>query len=144
MRCNDAGREIIKRFEGCRLLAYLDAVGVPTIGYGHTGDVKLGQRISQHQADVIFSYDLERFEDGVAGLAAGVALSSNQFSALVSFAFNVGLGNLSHSTLLKRLRAGDSQAAADQLPRWVKAGGKTLPGLVARRKAERELFLLAD
>jgi GH24 family phage-related lysozyme (muramidase) len=142
---NNDGLIIVKRCEGCELKAYQDSVGVWTIGYGHTsaaGDPQVfaGQTISEAQAEAILKKDLEMFENGVRDLVK-VPVNSDQFSALVSFSFNLGLGALGGSTLLKKLNAGDYQGAADEFPRWVKAGGQTLPGLVKRRNAERALFL---
>lgn len=138
---NDAGRELIKRFEGCRLEAYQDTGGVWTIGYGHTGDVEPGQKITQHQADAILNYDIDRHAEGVAKLVSGLTLTENQVAALVSFAFNVGVKRFAGSTLLKLLRAGHVQRAAAQFPRWKFDNGRVLPGLVKRREAERQLFL---
>lgn len=145
---NAAGLEVIKHFEGVRLKAYQDSVGVWTIGYGHTsmaGDpqVHSGLTITQAQAESILKKDLGIFERGVKD-AVKVTVNSNQFSALVSFSFNLGLGALRESTLLRKLNAGDYNGAANEFPRWVKAGGQTLPGLVRRRNAERALFLSQD
>lgn len=147
-RINSDGLTIVKHFEGRELKAYQDAVGVWTIGYGHTAaagppEVYPGQTITAAQAEAILQKDLELFENGVRDLVK-VPINSNQFSALVSFSFNVGLGALAESTLLRKLNAGDYQGAADEFPRWVKAGGQTLPGLVRRRDAERALFLSQD
>jgi lysozyme len=142
VKTNAAGLDLIKRSESCRLDAYLCPAGIPTIGYGHTGDVKLGHRITQHQADTILAYDLERFEADLTVLLTGYApVTENQFSALVSFAFNVGTAALGGSHLLAHVRAGEVQAAAGEFGKWVHAAGKVLPGLVARRAAERALFL---
>ncbi len=138
---NQAGLDLIKKFEGCKLEAYRDAVGVLTIGYGHTGDVKPGDKISQHQADVILLFDLDKFQLGV-GLVAADA-NDNQFSAMVSLAFNVGLRAFQNSTLLKKFQAGDHRGAAAEFSKWTRAGGKVLAGLVKRRQAERELFTKA-
>ncbi len=139
-KINEAGRDLIKRFEGCRLKAYRCPAGVWTIGYGHTGaSVKEGLLITQHQADIILESDLTKFEEAVEEWMPGA--SSNQFSALVSFAFNLGINALIKSTLRKKFLAADVGGAADEFLRWNKAGGKVLPGLVKRRKAERELFL---
>lgn len=139
MKINDAGRSIIKENEGLRLDAYLCPSGIPTIGYGHTGDVKLGQRITEHQADVILELDLERFEAGVT--EAAPKANENQFSALVSFAFNIGLKAFAGSALLRAFLAGQIDTAAAQFDRWVHGGRKVLPGLVKRRAAEKALFL---
>lgn len=139
------GLTIIKHFEGRELRAYQDSVGVWTIGYGHTSAagpprVTPGMTITEQQAEDILRQDLELFETGVRDLVK-VAINQDQFAALVSFAFNVGLGALAESTLLRKLNSGDYQGAANEFPRWVKAGGQTLPGLVRRRDAERALFL---
>jgi lysozyme len=139
MIVNDAGRQIIMDAESLRLDAYLCPAGTPTIGYGHTGDVKLGQKITRHQAEVILEHDLEQFEAGVAKLAPKA--NANQFSALVSFAFNVGLKALEKSTLLKEFNAGRLLNAANEFGKWTHGGGRELPGLVKRRAAERALFL---
>ena len=136
-----AGVELIKRFEGLRLAAYLDAVGVPTIGYGHTRGVQLGQKISEAAAEALLKEDLARFETAVNALAT-VAITQNEFDALVSFAFNAGADALRNSTLLRLLNAGAPRHdVANQLLRWNKAGGRALAGLTARRGAERDLFL---
>lgn len=141
---NNAGIDLIKGFEGCKLTAYRDSVNVLTIGYGHTGsDVTDGLTITQEQAEALLRQDLDRFESGVSDLVT-VAVSDNAFAALVSFSYNLGLGNLKASTLLKKLNAGDTAGAADEFPRWNKAGGKVLAGLTRRREAERTLFLTPD
>lgn len=139
MKTNQAGVGLIKSFEGLRLKSYLDSVGVPTIGYGHTKGVKLGQRITEAEAEKLLKADLGMFERGVTRLVT-TPLNENQFAALVSFSFNVGLKALEQSTLLRLLNQGDYQRAANQLLRWNKAGGKVLPGLTRRRQAEKELF----
>ncbi|MCL8307670.1 lysozyme [Pseudomonas putida] len=130
----------MKSFEGLRLQAYQDAVGVWTIGYGATRGVKAGMSISKEQAERMLLNDLQRFEPEVERLVT-VPLSQNQWDALVSFTYNLGAANLESSTLLRKLNAGDYVAAADQFPRWNKAGGKVLAGLTRRREAERALFL---
>ncbi|MEO9385901.1 lysozyme [Chromobacterium phragmitis] len=140
MHINAAGLNLIKQFEGLRLIAYQDAVGIWTIGYGHTGpDVAPGKAITQLQADQLLQNDLARFESGVSNLVK-VPLNANQFSALVSFSYNLGLGNLQSSTLLRLLNQRDYAGAAGQFPRWDKAGGRVLPGLSRRRLAEQALF----
>ncbi len=145
---NRDGLRIVKGFEGLELRAYQDSVGVWTIGYGHTAaagppDVYPGQTITEAQAEEILRRDLRKFESGVRDVVK-VPLNSDQFSALVSFSFNVGVGALANSTLLRKLNARDYQGAANEFPRWVKAGGQTLQGLVRRRDAERALFLSQD
>ena len=137
---NDAGKELIKNFEGCRLKAYKDIVGILTIGYGHTGnDVSEGLEIDSGAANDLLDKDLEKFSDGVSDLLE-VDTTDNQFAALVAFAYNVGLNALSGSTLLKKLNAGDPDGAAEQFARWSRAGGKVVEGLERRREAEANLF----
>ncbi len=131
----------MKKFEGLVLTAYRDPVGIWTIGYGHTGpEVGPGDVITRSQAETLLKQDLTRFESAVRNLVK-VPLSSNQFSALVSFTYNVGSGALAQSTLLALLNQRNYQGAADQFPRWVNGGGQVLPGLVRRRNEERALFL---
>lgn len=140
---NQAGLNLIKTHEGCSLKAYPDpgTGGVPwTIGYGSTRGVKRGDSITQGRAEDLLREDLLTFEAGVEAILFADA-TDNQFSALVSFAFNVGLHNLAMSTLLKKFNSDDYTGAADEFLKWTKAAGKVLPGLVSRRKAERELFL---
>lgn len=140
---NRAGELLIQSFEGCELEAYLDVAGIPTIGWGHTGpEVRLGQTITQAEADRLFDEDTDRFESAVERLAPGS--TDNQFAALVSFAYNVGEGALASSTLLRKHKTGDFEGAADQFPRWNKARvrGQLVPvkGLTRRRMAERALY----
>lgn len=141
MKINKAGLDLVKSFEGCMLKAYRDIVGVLTIGYGHTGDdVYENQLITQQEADELLLDDMCQCEAGLAGLVT-VPLTDNQFAALVSFSFNLGLGALAHSTLLKKLNAKDYPGAADEFLRWNQAGGKVVNGIARRRATERELFL---
>jgi len=142
VKINQEGLDMIKDFEGLELKAYLDAVGVLTIGFGHTGhDVTSSMVITKEEAIRLLNEDVQKFEQGVERLVK-VPLNSNQFSALVSFAYNLGLGNLGKSTLLKLLNAGEpKEVVAPQFLRWNKAGGKVLAGLTRRRQAEMELFL---
>ena len=132
--------ELIKSFEGLELEAYLCPADIWTIGYGHTGNVKEGDSITKSEAESLLDKDLQTFRNGVKRLVK-VPLNENQFGALVSFAYNLGLGSLQSSTLLKMLNAGDYTGAADQFLRWNKSGGKVLTGLVRRREAERAVFL---
>jgi len=111
-----------------------------TIGYGSTGPhVKMGFMITETEAEALLREDLDRFERGVVNLAG--TMTPGQFSALVAFSFNVGLGAFGSSTLLKKHLAGDHAGAADQFSRWNKAGNKVLAGLTTRRTAERNLYL---
>lgn len=136
---NAAGIALVKRWEGCKLTAYKCPAGVLTIGYGHVQDVREGQTITQHQAEVILESDLEIYESTVRRLAPNA--TENETAALTSFAFNLGTAALERSTLLRKFLAGDKAGAADEFGKWVFAAGKRLPGLVSRRAAERELFL---
>ncbi len=141
LRINAAGLSLIKEFEGLRLEAYQDIVGVWTIGYGHTGpEVTKGKVITTSEAEELLSRDVEKFSAGVRKLVPP-SCNQNQFSALVCFSYNVGLGALGKSTLLKKFVAGDSAGAADEFLKWNKAGGKEVAGLTRRRVAERALFL---
>lgn len=129
----------IKEFEGCRLSAYRDSVGVPTIGYGHTKGVKMGMRITMQQAEMMLRDDLKSYEVYVNDL--GVCTTQGQFDALVDFAYNLGNGALGRSTLLRLIRqhAPYSNIKA-QFLKWVYAGGKRLTGLVKRRTWEAERY----
>lgn len=140
MKTNAEGIALIKSFEGCRLIAYKDMVGVNTVGYGHTGaDVHEGMEINQAAADQMLTMDLRRFEAGV-NACVKQPINENQFSALVCFAYNVGLHVLNISTLLKKINTGDMSGAAAQFVKWDHAGGKVSTGLLKRRIAETELF----
>ena len=140
MRINDAGIDLIQEYEGLRLVGYRCPAGKATIGYGHTKTARVGQRISMERSEQLLQADLDTFERCVDRVVF-VPLNSNEFSALVSWAFNVGCGAVAKSTLVRKLNAGDRKGAADELLRWNKAGGKVLPGLARRRRSERELFL---
>ena len=139
MRTSRKGIELIKAHEGLRLDAYLCPAGVPTIGYGHTYNVKMGDRITAEQAEMLLIGDLIVAETEVNRY--GLNINQNQFDALVSFVFNVGAGNFRSSTLLKRLKANPNDPdIANQFKRWVYGGGKVLPGLVRRRNDEAKLY----
>ncbi|MEL6491394.1 MAG: lysozyme [Cyanobacteria bacterium J06634_6] len=142
-RTNANGLLLIKSFEGLRLRAYRDAVGIWTIGYGTTRGVKPGMVISTDEAVKFLQEDLARFEKSINS-AVKVPINDNQFSALASFTYNVGPGAFRSSTLLRLLNQGNIRGAADQFPRWDKAGGRALAGLTRRRNAERLLFLGED
>ncbi len=135
---------IIKACEGCRLKAYPDpGTGDRpyTIGYGHTGkDVFLGLTISQERAEELLIGDLELTIRGIRGMLK-VSIPDNQVAALASFAYNVGLGNLLKSKLLRLINAQDFKSASNEFDRWTRSGGKVLAGLVKRRRSEKELFL---
>lgn len=141
---NKAGLDLIKQYEGLRTTAYLCPANVPTIGYGNTSSVTradVGKKtVTVAQAETLLRADLVRFEKAVSKLVTA-PLSDNQYAALVSFAFNLGEGNLSKSTLLKRINA---KAPVTQIEaswmQWINAGGKRLQGLVNRRAAEVALW----
>ena len=139
----DKGVQLICQFEGLKLERYRDAVGLWTIGYGHLilkEEMEKLIKITTGEAKNILRKDLKRTETGVKKLLT-LSVTQNQFDALVSFAFNLGLGNLKKSTLLKKVNAGDKDAAALQFKCWNKAGGRVLAGLTRRRDAEMRLFL---
>lgn len=131
---------LVKEFEGCKLTTYKDAVGIPTIGYGHTKRVYMGQVITQQDADDLLYEDLDEAWQDVYSLV-DVLLTQGQVDALTSFVFNLGAERLKSSTLLKKLNAGQKSSAAEEFMHWVHAGQKVLAGLVRRREAERELFI---
>ncbi|MCG7598862.1 lysozyme [Halomonas sp. McH1-25] len=139
MRTSDRGVELIKEFEGCRLRAYQDSAGVWTIGYGSTTDVEPGDCITPEAAERLLRRDLQEAEETVEALVK-VPLNQCQFDALVSFAFNLGYGNLSSSTLLRKLNAHNYSGAQAEFKRWIYAGGQKLAGLERRREAEAQLF----
>lgn len=133
--------DLIKSFEGCRLTAYQDIVGVWTIGWGTTGPwVTEGDSLSQESADDLLYGSVQALGDEVTSACAH-PLTNNQLCALISFAYNLGINNLHGSTLLRKLNAGNTDGAADEFLKWNNAGGKVIKGLTLRREAERELFL---
>lgn len=136
MKTGQAGLNLIKKFEGCRLTAYKCPAGVWTIGYGHTAGVKQGMIITQAQADAFLVEDVERFETNVNKYYDKYRWNQNEFDALVSFAFNIGS--------IDQLTAGGTRSRAviaEKILLYNKAAGKLLSGLVKRRETERELFL---
>ena len=140
MKISDKGLRLIKEFEGCELDSYLCPAGIWTCGWGATGaDIGPDTRWTQDEADARLESDLERFEEGVDQLV-DVELSQCQFDALVSFAYNLGLGNLEGSTLLKYVNKSLFAAAANEFVKWQFAGGVALLGLKRRRLAEKALF----
>lgn len=134
-----AGLKLIESFEGNKLTAYLCPAKVWTIGVGHTGpDVKPGMTITPAQSLMLLQADLDRFEEAVAKAAPNA--TQNQFDAMVSLAFNIGVGAFLGSSVLREHKAGRHVAASDAFTMWVKGGGKVLPGLVRRRAAEAALY----
>lgn len=146
---NHAGLEIIKTGESLRLKTYLDPVGIPTIGWGHTGhDVHMGQTITRDQAEMLLRADIAHAATAVSAATHSVPTTGNEFSAMVSLAFNIGVGAFRGSTVLRMHRAENKQAAADAFLRWNKAHKDgaliVLPGLTKRREQERALYLEPD
>ncbi|RQZ12821.1 lysozyme [Burkholderia sp. Bp9031] len=141
-RTGAQGIALIKQFEGLRLSRYLDAVGKPTIGYGHLilPNERFTRALTPAEAEALLRRDLRGAELNLRKLLH-VPVTQQQFDALMSFVFNLGAGRLRSSTLLRYLNAGASARAADQFLVWNKAGGKPLAGLTKRRRAERALFL---
>lgn len=137
MKTSVNGINLIKKFEGCKLSAYQDPVGVLTIGYGHTSGVKASDKITEEKATEFLKVDLLKSETAVNNLSKWYKFNQNEFDALVSFTFNCGSGNL--LKLVKNGKRNKGQIA-DALLLYNKAGGHTLSGLVKRRKAERDLF----
>lgn len=145
MHISPSGIDLICNFEGKRLTAYDDGVGVWTIGFGTTvypNGIKVmkGDTCTEAQAKTYMAHDLKKFASAVNN-AVTVPLNQNQFDALVSLAYNIGTGAFSKSTLVKKLNANDYRSAADQFDVWVNAGGKRMQGLVNRRAKEKALFL---
>jgi len=138
-RINKSGVELIKDYEGLHLTPYLCPAKIWTIGYGHTRTVRAGMKLSQVQAERLLEDDLRLVEKAVARLVQ-VPLNDNQFAALVSFAFNVGITNLEKSTLLRLLNRGWYEQVPAQLTRWNRASGEVLGGLSRRRAAEARLW----
>jgi lysozyme len=134
MKLGLEGEKLIKASEGLELEAYRDSVNVPTIGWGHTKGVVMGQKITLAQAEKFFDQDTAAFEKDVNDL--GLSLNTHQFDALVSFCYNLGPGNL-HSLVKGR----SLPQIANAIPQYCHAGGEVLPGLVKRRAAEKALFL---
>jgi lysozyme len=146
MKSSDNGIRLIQEFEGLRLTSYLCSAGVATIGYGATfyqdgSKVKLGQTITNTQANQLLKDHLKEFEGAVIGLINKTKVNQNQFDALVSFCFNLGAANLAKSQLLRFVKANpnDPKIAAE-FAKWNRAGGEVSRGLVRRRKKEAELY----
>lgn len=147
LKTNKQGLEIIKEYEGVSLTAYLCPSNVATIGRGSTfypdgKPVKLGDRLNNMaEVDSLFETTIKHFEQEVDKVVTNKKLNSNQYSALISFVYNIGINNLRRSTVLKRINEGNLEAVRTEFPRWNKGnGGKVLEGLKRRRKSEVELF----
>jgi lysozyme len=139
--------DLIKKWEGCRLTTYLCSAGVATIGWGSTlyaneTKVKLGDKVTQKEADDLFLITLKQYEDAVDRLVTS-KINSNQRSALISFCYNLGIGALKNSTLLKKVNSNPSNLTIkDEFMKWTKASGKVIQGLVNRRNDEQKLYFL--
>jgi lysozyme len=139
MNISQEGISLIKKFEGCELEAYKCAAGVWTIGYGHTKDVKEGDSILKEDAESMLVHELQKYCNDV-DIAVKVDLKQNEFDALVSWTYNLGLTNLNSSTMLKVLNEGKHNEVPAQMKRWNKASGQVKQGLVRRREAEALMF----
>ena len=143
MKASSKALELIKQFEGLRLKAYLCPGGVWTIGYGHTAGVKSGMVITEAQAEEFLLSDIAVFEKAIND--QNLALTQNMFDALVSFTFNVGVGNFKRSTLLYKIKVNPwDNSIMDEFLRWVYSKGRVLPGLQRRRLAEMKLYFSND
>ena len=143
MKTSNKGIDLIKKYEGLRLNAYLDAVGVWTIGYGHTLNVKSTDVITKEQAECFLRQDVEFAEKEVN--RHNLNINQNQFDALVSFVFNLGAGNFARSTLLRKIKSNPTDPTIrKEFERWIYAGGKILNGLVRRRKEEADLYFTKE
>lgn len=145
MKISLEGLKLIRKFEACRLEAYLDSVKVPTIGWGNTfyengTKVKLGDKITQERADSLNQITADRFAERISSFLI-VAITQNKFDALVSFAYNVGLANFQSSTLLKKVNKNpEDPEIRTEFEKWNKAGGKVLNGLTVRRQQEADYY----
>ena len=140
MTVSQSGIDLIKEFEGCRLEAYQDGAGIWTIGYGHIQAVKPGDTCTQEEADDWLNYDLDWAVLAVSRYVE-VPVGQNQFDALVSFTFNLGVRSLRESSLLRLLNSGKDSLTALEFPKWDKVAGEASPGLLKRRNAEMQMFL---
>lgn len=145
MNITDKGIKIIKKYEGCKLTSYLCPAKIPTIGWGNTmykngSKVQLGQTITQQEADDLLLHHLNYFAERIKDMLK-VTLNDNQFNAILSFAYNCGIGNLRISTLFKKLNINPSDPTIkEEFLKWNKGGGKILPGLTKRRTEESQLY----
>ena len=140
LQMSQTGIALLKHFEGLRLEAYQDSVGVWTIGYGHTKHALKGMVITEEEAEELLVEELPEYEGYVNDSCNVVLLQQHEFDALVCWTYNLGPTNLNSSTMLRKLNNGDYKEVPFQMKRWDKAGGKTLLGLARRRNAEALLF----
>jgi len=143
MIISTAGVDLLTHFEGLRLEAYQDSVGVWTIGYGHTKGVTPSMKITESQANNLLKTELIEYQNYINSMVK-VGLSQCEYDALVCWVYNLGPTNLRESTLLKVLNQGDKFLVPEQIRRWNRAGGKVLKGLVRRREAEALMFAGRD
>ena len=139
MNISKEGLSLIKKFEGCELEAYLCPAGVWTIGYGHTKDVKEGDKITRDEADYLLQEEMIEYESYINDFVE-VPLNQNQFDALCSWVYNLGPTNLKNSTMLRVLNEEKYADVPQEIKRWNKAGGEVLDGLIKRREAEAKMF----
>ena len=139
MNISEEGKALIKKFEGCELEAYLCSAGVPTIAFGRTKNVKMGDTCTQEQADAWLEEELEEYTGYVLD-AVTQPLDQNQLDAMVAWTYNLGPTNLGESTMLKVLNGGQFGRVPSEMKRWNRAGGQVLEGLVRRRTAEALMF----
>jgi len=140
MEISQTGIDLIKKYEGCKLFAYRDSVGVATIGYGHTNGVYMGMAITQKQADEMLKEDIAPIEKMLNGM--GINFRQGQFDALCSWIFNLGIGKFNSSTMKRYIVAKKvDMDITDQMVKWYYAGGKPLLGLKRRRCAEANMWL---
>ena len=135
--------ELIKKFEGFKETAYKCPAGVWTIGYGWTHGVKEGDTITKEKASELVQQEVAKIAKQIKatlGTEVFASLTENQICALIDFVYNLGLGNFKNSTLCKMIKSGQIMEAGNQFERWVKSGNKVLPGLVNRRKTEKDLW----
>lgn len=138
-KINEAGRRLIREWEGYRIKAYLDSGGVPTICAGHTGDVHLGMTVTDEECDRFFALDLA--SHNIEPLLGDTPTTDNQYAAMTSLAFNIGLKAFRGSTVLKRHKLGNKIGAGNAFDMWIKDNGRIVTGLIRRRAAERRLYL---
>ena len=147
MKISENGLKLIKKFEGLSLKPYLDAVNIPTIGFGNTFYENMkkvtlqDETITEERADSLFNFLVTTNFVNVVNRLVIVDINQNQFDALVSFVYNLGSGNFEKSTLLKKVNQEDFIGASLEFEKWNRASGKVLSGLTKRRLAEKELFL---
>ena len=139
MNISKEGLSLIKKFEGCELEAYLCPAGVWTIGYGHTKDVKEGDKINKEEADYLLQEEMIEYESYINDFVE-VPLNQNQFDSLCSWVYNLGPTNLKNSTMLRVLNEEKYADVPQVIKRWNKAGGEVLDGLIKRREAEAKMF----